>query len=132
VARVDLLFAALIGGALAGWYFWYRSGRELARAAAYLSIAFAVLAKGPAGAVLPGLVIFSFLVLHRDLRALLRFLSWPWLLTVLAIDLGWYLAAYQKGGADFWNKQIIYENIHRFFGAEAFDTDKKNRFAQVV
>jgi 4-amino-4-deoxy-L-arabinose transferase-like glycosyltransferase len=53
-ARVDMLFAALIGAALAGWYFWYRSGSEHARAAAYLSIALAVLAKGPAGAAVPG------------------------------------------------------------------------------
>jgi 4-amino-4-deoxy-L-arabinose transferase-like glycosyltransferase len=131
-ARVDMLFAALIGATLAAWYFWYHSGREIARASAYLSVALAVLAKGPAGAVLPALVIFSFLVLQRDLRALFRFLSWRWLLMVLAIDLGWYFAAYQKGGADFWNKQIIYENIDRFFGGEAFETDKKTRFAQVV
>jgi 4-amino-4-deoxy-L-arabinose transferase-like glycosyltransferase len=130
-ARVDMLFAALIGGALASWYLWYRSDRELARAAAYLSIAFAVLAKGPAGAALPGLVIFCFVVFERDLRALFRFLSWPWILTVLAIDVGWYFAAYQKGGADFWHKQIIHENVHRFFGAGAFQT-QKNHFAPVV
>jgi 4-amino-4-deoxy-L-arabinose transferase-like glycosyltransferase len=130
-ARVDMLFAALIGAALAGWYFWYRSGRELARAAAYLSIAFAVLAKGPAGAALPGMMIFCFLVFERDLRTLFRFFSWPWVLTVLAIDLGWYLAAYQRGGADFWHKQIIYENVDRFFGAAAFQT-QKNPFSQAV
>ena len=29
--RVDMLFAALIGAALAAWYFWYHSGREIAR-----------------------------------------------------------------------------------------------------
>ena len=130
-ARVDMLFTALIGGALVGWYFWYRSGRELARGAAYLSIAFAVLAKGPAGAALPGLVIFCFLVFERDLRALFRFFSWPWVLMVLAIDLGWYLAAYQRGGADFWHKQIIYENIDRFLGAGAFQ-NHKSRFWQGV
>jgi 4-amino-4-deoxy-L-arabinose transferase-like glycosyltransferase len=130
-ARVDMLFAALIGGALASWYFWYRSGRELARAAAYLSIAFAVLAKGPAGAALPGLVIFCFLLFERDLRALLRFFSWSWLLVVFAIDGGWYLAAYQKGGADFWHKQIIYENVDRFFGSGAFQT-QKNHFTEAI
>jgi 4-amino-4-deoxy-L-arabinose transferase-like glycosyltransferase len=130
-ARVDMLFAALIGGALVAWYFWYRSGREVARAATYLSIAFAVLAKGPAGAVLPGLVIFCFLLFERDLRTLFRFFSWPWALTVLAIDLGWYWAAYQKGGEDFWHKQIIYENVDRFFGAADFQT-QKNPFSQAI
>jgi 4-amino-4-deoxy-L-arabinose transferase-like glycosyltransferase len=130
-ARVDMLFTALIGAALVGWYFWYRSGRELARGIAYLSIAFAVLTKGPAGAALPALVIFCFLVLERDLRTLYRFFSWPWVLTVLAIDFGWYLAAYQRGGADFWQKQIIYENVDRFFGAGDFQT-QKNSFSQAV
>ena len=130
-ARVDMLFTALVGAALVGWYFWYRSGRELARGTAYLSIAFAVLAKGPAGAALPALVIFCFLVFERDLRTLFRFFSWPWILAVLAIDCGWYLAAYQRGGADFWDKQIIHENIDRFFGAAEFQM-QKNSFSEVV
>jgi hypothetical protein len=77
------------------------------------------------------MVIFCFLLFERDLRSLFRFFSWPWVLTVLAIDLGWYLAAYQRGGADFWHKQIIYENIDRFFGATAFQT-QKNPFSQAV
>lgn len=130
-ARVDMLFAALIGAALAGWYFWYRSGRELARAAAYLSIALAVLAKGPAGAALPGMVIFCFLVFERDLSTLFRFFSWPWVVMVVTIDFGWYLTAYQRGGVDFWHKQIIYENIDRYFGAAAFHTHK-NAFSQAI
>jgi len=130
-ARVDMLFAALIGTALAGWYFWYRSGREIARAATYLAIAFAVLAKGPAGVALPGLVIFCFLVFERDLSTLFKFFSWPWVLIVLAIDFGWYLTAYQRGGADFWHRQVIYENVDRFFGAGEFHT-QKHAFSQVV
>lgn len=56
-ARVDMLFAALIGSSLLAWYLWYCSGAEPARAAAYLAVAGAVLTKGPAGAVLPILVI---------------------------------------------------------------------------
>jgi Dolichyl-phosphate-mannose-protein mannosyltransferase len=48
-ARVDMVFASLVAGSLAGWYWWYHSGRKVARGAAYLSVALAVLAKGPAG-----------------------------------------------------------------------------------
>ena len=130
-ARVDMLFAALIAAALAGWYVWYRSGREVARATAYLAIALAVLAKGPAGAILPGLVIFCFLLFQQDLPALLKFFSWPWVVLVLTIDFGWYLAAFQRGGSAFWHKQIVYENVDRFFGAAEFQT-QKNAASQAV
>ena len=128
-ARVDMLFAALIGAAVAAWYVWYRSGREYARAATYLSAALAVLAKGPAGAVIPALIIFCFVVLAGDLRSLSKFFSWPWLLIAVGIDVGWYLAAYQRGGAAFWYKQIIYENVDRFLGEGKFET-RQSVFAQ--
>ncbi len=128
-ARVDMLFAALISAALAAWYLWYRSGREYARAAAYLSAALAVLAKGPAGAVLPALIIFCFVLLAGDLRSLFKFFSWPWVMIVVGIDVGWYLAAYQHGGAAFWHKQIIYENVDRFLGEGEFQT-RQSFFSQ--
>lgn len=120
-ARVDMLFASLIGLALVAWYFWYRTGREFARSAAYLAIALAVLTKGPAGAILPGLVIFCFLLCQRELGRLRDFFSWSWVLMVVAIDLGWYLAAYERGGTPFFQKQIVYENVERFFGAGEFE-----------
>jgi 4-amino-4-deoxy-L-arabinose transferase-like glycosyltransferase len=128
-ARVDMLFSTLVGAALLGWYGWYRSGREIARAAAYLAAALAVLVKGPAGVVLPALVVLCFLVLRQDVRSLSKFFSWHWVLLVVVIDAGWYLAAYQRGGADFWEKQIVEENFDRFFGAGEFSTEK-HRFSQ--
>jgi 4-amino-4-deoxy-L-arabinose transferase-like glycosyltransferase len=130
-ARVDMLFSALIVAALLGWYYWYRSGREIARAAAYLAAAFAVLVKGPAGAVLPGVAILGFLLLRHDLGALVKFFSWPWFVAALAIDMSWYLAAYHRGGAEFWHKQLIYENVDRFFGGGEFTTEKP-RFSQAA
>jgi 4-amino-4-deoxy-L-arabinose transferase-like glycosyltransferase len=108
---------------------WYRSGSEYARAATYLSAALAVLAKGPAGAVIPALIIFCFVVLAGDLRSLSKFLSWPWLLIAVGIDVGWYLAAYQRGGAAFWHKQIIYENVERFLGEGKFEA-RQSVFSQ--
>ncbi|HEX9262916.1 MAG TPA: glycosyltransferase family 39 protein [Candidatus Binatia bacterium] len=130
-ARVDMLFAALVAAALAAWYFWYLSRREVARGMAYVAVALAVLTKGPAGAALPGIVILSFLLFKRDVGALGKFFSWSWALLVLMLDLGWYWAAYQRGGVEFWHKQIIYENVNRFFGAAEFHT-RRNPFSQVV
>jgi len=123
-ARVDMLFASLIALALAAWYVWYGTGNRWAHALAYLAVALSVLTKGPAGAVLPGLVIVGFLLLQRELAKLGEFFSWPWLLLVLAIDLGWYWAAYQRGGPAFLQKQIVYENLLRFFGGAEFQMQK--------
>ncbi|HXF76775.1 MAG TPA: glycosyltransferase family 39 protein [Methylomirabilota bacterium] len=123
-ARVDMLFAALITLTLAAWYAWYRTGCSFARALAYLAVALAVLTKGPAGAVLPALVIVCFLLSQRQLAKLGEFFSWRWLLIVLAIDLGWYGAAYERGGPAFWEKQIVFENLKRFFGAAEFDAQR--------
>jgi 4-amino-4-deoxy-L-arabinose transferase-like glycosyltransferase len=123
-ARVDMLFAALLGSALTAWYLWYCFGAELTRAAAYLAVAGAVLAKGPAGAALPIMVIGSFVLLERNWPSLLKFISWRWLAVAAAIDIGWYLAAYYLGGDAFLHKQIIFENVERFLGAGEFHTDK--------
>jgi 4-amino-4-deoxy-L-arabinose transferase-like glycosyltransferase len=121
----------LIVATLFAWYFWYRSNREIARAAAYLSAALAVLVKGPAGVILPALVVFCFLILRQDIRSTFKFFSWRWVVIVVAIDVSWYLAAYQRGGTDFWEKQILQENVDRFFGAGEFSTEKP-RFSQAV
>ncbi|MGE5219372.1 MAG: ArnT family glycosyltransferase [Chloroflexota bacterium] len=123
-ARVDMLFAALLGSALLAWYLWYCSGAESARAAAYLAVAGAVLTKGPAGAVLPILVIGSFALIERNWRSLVKFVSWPWLTIAVAVVAGWYLAAFRLGGSDLLYKQIVFENIDRFLGAGEFHTRK--------
>ena len=125
-ARVDMLFASLVGLSLTGWYIWHRSGAEFGRAMAYIGIASAVLTKGPAGAVLPLIVIVSFVVLEHDPAKLLAFLSYRWILVVLIVDIGWYVAAYEMRGADFWNKQIIHENVERFIGQGDFQTKRGN------
>jgi 4-amino-4-deoxy-L-arabinose transferase-like glycosyltransferase len=79
-----------------------------------------VLAKGPAGIVLPGLVIVGFLVLERQIRLIWKFWSWSLIGAVLLIDVGWYALAYQVGGADFFGAQIWRENVDRFLGADRF------------
>ncbi len=120
VARVDMVFSACIAVSLAGFFFWYRDESRAARATCYLAAACAVLAKGPAGIVLLGLVIVGFLVMERRILYLWRFWSWPLAAVVLVLDLGWYLFAYQIGGNEFVGLQIWRENLDRFFGHGRF------------
>jgi len=129
-ARVDMIFAAATTVALAGFFVWYRGSESpgWARVASYLAFAGAVLAKGPVGLVLPGLVVLAFVVWERRPGALLRFWSWPLVALVLLIDAGWYVLAYRAGGDEFLATQIMKENVYRFVGHGSF-SGSRGRFA---
>jgi len=84
----------------------------------------AVLAKGPIGIVLPGLLGFVGLVSLVGFRAALgAFLRprWGWLL-FLALALPWYLLAAERGGGAFIERQLLFENLRRFTGTEHMNT----------
>jgi hypothetical protein len=119
-ARVDMLFAAGVTLTLVAFLAWYRSDGRWARAASYAGIAAAVLTKGPAGAVLPGLVIVVFLARERRLARLAAFWSWPLAAAVLLVDVGWYALATHAGGREFLERQILHENFDRFVGHGVF------------
>ena len=119
-ARVDMLFAACLTASLLGFLRWYQTREPWARVACYLAVAAAVLTKGPAGAVLPGLVIVAFLARERRLDVLRPLWSWRLAATVLAIDVAWYVLAISAGGWAFVERQVIYENVNRFVGRGVF------------
>ncbi len=129
-ARVDMVFAAAVTVALVAFFFWHRARGRWARAACYVAVGAAVLAKGPAGAVLPGVIIVAFvlreharrggggaLAVWSDVRALW---SWPLALLVVTVDLGWYALAYRAGGDEFLAVQLMHENVQRFAGRGVF------------
>jgi hypothetical protein len=123
-ARVDMVFTACVTASIAGFFFWQRDGRNGGRRLAYLAAACAVLAKGPVGAVLPGIVIVSFLVVERRFAAIWQFISWPLIVLALAIDLGWYALAYRIGGSEFLAWQIMHENVDQLLGTHGFESNK--------
>jgi hypothetical protein len=123
-ARVDMVFTACVTLSIAGFFFWQRDGREGARALSYLAAALAVLAKGPVGAALPGVVIVSFLVVERRLGLIWQFISWPLIALALAIDVGWYALAYRVGGSEFVAWQIMHENVDQLLGTHGFESNK--------
>jgi len=79
-----------------------------------------VLTKGPAGAVLVGLVVTAFLAVERRLDRLRALWSWRLAALVLVVDVGWYAAATWVGGRDFLARQILHENVDRFVGRGVF------------
>ncbi|MDM7953300.1 MAG: glycosyltransferase family 39 protein [Cyanobium sp. CZS 25K] len=85
------------------------------RAAMALFAGIAVLAKGPVGLLLPGLVVVVFLLLTGQWRPWLR---WRSLLAMVALFLGvsapWYAAAAAVNGGDFLGGFLGFSNLQRF------------------
>jgi 4-amino-4-deoxy-L-arabinose transferase-like glycosyltransferase len=87
----------------------------LGRAGMALFAGIAVLAKGPVGLLLPGLVVAVFLLLTAGWRPWLR---WRPLLAMAALFLGvslpWYAAAAVANGRDFLGGFLGFSNLQRF------------------
>ncbi len=84
----------------------------------YGSIGFAVLAKGPLGLLLPIVVIGTFLWWTKDLAFLRRMRIGQGILIAGCIAAAWYLPALVQGGGEFFHRQILDENVFRFFASE--------------
>ena len=123
-ARVDMVFTACVAASIAGFFYWQRDGRESGRALSYLAATCAVLAKGPVGAALPGIVIVSFLAVERRFGLIWKFISWPLIALALFIDAGWYALAYRVGGSEFFAWQIMHENVDQLLGTHGFESNK--------
>jgi 4-amino-4-deoxy-L-arabinose transferase-like glycosyltransferase len=85
----------------------------------YVLLGLATLAKGPVGAILPGLTVVIFLALRKNLVFLRRLHVITGGLLVLLIAGSWYGLALWQGGYDFFTKQIMKENVLRFFTSDA-------------
>ncbi|MFV1959369.1 MAG: ArnT family glycosyltransferase [Planctomycetota bacterium] len=111
--RPDMVFAALIGvGFLA-----YVEGlgpppRWGPRILAFACFGLAVLAKGPLGLLLPGLVLVLFHLADRTWRRLLDLV--PLTLVALAVVLPWALACAQAVGSDTFLGELFAQNFQRF------------------
>lgn len=131
VARVDMTFTAAITVALAAFRLWDAGRRPIARAFCHGGIAAAVLAKGPAGALVPIAVIVAFLASERRLGVLRTFWSWPLALATVAVDGGWYALAAADGGSAFLQLQIVHENLERVIGGAAFHHSERHTLVRM-
>jgi 4-amino-4-deoxy-L-arabinose transferase-like glycosyltransferase len=86
----------------------------------YLAISFAVLAKGPVGLALPALVGGAWIAIERRWSLLREMKLGRGALLVAIVGGGWYFAAAWVGGESFVRKQLIAENLVRFFGSSSF------------
>ena len=95
------------------WYAWYESGRRVCLAAFYVFLALGTLAKGPVAPALSAVIIFIFVAIKRDWRALLRTLWIPGIVLYLALMLPWFIAV-QLRNPEFFRVFILEHNLARF------------------
>lgn len=117
----DMFLASAITLALFGFALAHASppDRPQQRRAGFVALALfcgvAVLAKGPVGLLLPGLVILAFWALKGTFLLGLR--TTPWLALValfLGIAAPWYGLATQANGAEFLGRFLGFSNLERF------------------
>ncbi len=113
----DLLLCGWIGAALISFFLGY-AGDKRWYWVFHSSIALAILAKGPVGIVVPGLIIGSFWLYSGQFWIKfweikpIRGLLW-----ITLISLPWYLLVIQANGDDFVRSFFGYHNVSRFTGA---------------
>jgi len=80
----------------------------------YVAMAFATLAKGPVGFILPLLVSLFYLILRKEWRGIREMKLFPGMILFLGIVLCWYLPAVWKGGRDYLNQTLFLHSIARY------------------
>jgi len=91
----------------------------------YVSMALAVLTKGPVGLLLPGLVMLIFIVVRRNWAELKNMSIPAGLIMFLAIALPWYGAMYYTHGSEFINTFL---GVHNYLRATVSEHPKDNVF----
>lgn len=114
------------------WVWQERAAKERTLYLMYASIGLATLAKGPLGVVLPVLTIVTFLYVTRELDFLKRLRLRDGAVIVSVIAASWYLLAWWFGGWEFFRRQILDENVFRFFDSEQGGPSRDHPFYYYV
>ena len=117
-ARVDMTLCFFVTLSLVLFYSLYRGflTSNLWYYVFYALVGISTLAKGPLGIMLPALVAGTFVLLKKRWDVALKFCLHPGVILMLVLGVGWYVVAVTRGGEGFFNRQIIQENLNRFFG----------------
>jgi 4-amino-4-deoxy-L-arabinose transferase-like glycosyltransferase len=124
-ANIDTTLTFFITASLLCFFLWSRQKREeednkrkplnhFCIYGFYIGMAFATLAKGPVGFILPLLVSLIYLILRKDWKGIKEMRLLPGMLLFLGIVLCWYLPAVWKGGRDYLNQTLFHHSIARY------------------
>lgn len=116
IVLMDTLLNFFTLGALYGFLIAYRRGNRNYLLWMYLSMALAILSKGPVGIVLPLMLIFFFLLFKKDLPYILSLFQPRGILLFLLIVSPWYISQILLHGFDFIRVNILSYTFGRYFG----------------
>jgi 4-amino-4-deoxy-L-arabinose transferase-like glycosyltransferase len=102
----------------------YPARRRLFLILMYAAVGLGVLTKGPAFALLPGLVCALYLVTHRELRRAGEMMIPTGIAIVLAIVAPWYVAQYLRYGWTYIASFVLGENFARFTEGLGVNADR--------
>ena len=102
----------------------YPARRRLCLSLMYIAVGLGVLTKGPAFALLPGLVFGVYLVAHGELPRAREMMIPTGILIVTAIVLPWYVALYQRDGWTYILSFVFGENLARFTEGAGVNADR--------
>jgi 4-amino-4-deoxy-L-arabinose transferase-like glycosyltransferase len=120
-ARVDMLLAACVTASIAGFAVWLERDSRAGRAVFWLGAALGVLAKGPIGALLPGVVAAVTLVVLRAWPRWHALVVTPSAVIASTLLVGWYALTVAAGGVEVVRTQLFVENLERLFGLGQFE-----------
>jgi 4-amino-4-deoxy-L-arabinose transferase-like glycosyltransferase len=121
-ARVDMVFASSFFLSLIFIYLYLKriGNKTLVLILTITSLTFTVLAKGPFGLILPGII--STIFIYFDNKKInyknFLYLLFPFLIAGMLSSV-WYFLAYRELGMDFVNMQIKKENISRVINSNS-------------
>ena len=117
-ARVDMTLCFYVTASLVLFYSLYRGflTSQIWYYVFFALIGVSMLAKGPLGLLLPALVVAVFLTLKRRWDFVVKFAFHPGVLLTVLLGAGWYVIALMRGGEGFVDRQLLQENLERFFG----------------
>ena len=121
----DMVFFVFNCAALSFFYLGYikLNGTKRWYLAAYASMALAVLTKGPAGALLPGLVMLPVIAVQRDWPELKAMIMPAGVFLFAVMTLPWYAAMYTLHGAEFIN---TFFGVHNYLRATVSEHPEDN------
>ena len=115
----DMLLSGCMGSALFAFFLGYAQPERPRRqrgwyVAFYVLIALAILAKGPIGIVLPGIIVLGFLLYLGNWRALQELRPLLGIALVLGLTLPWYALVIRANGQAYIDSFFGYHNVQRF------------------
>jgi 4-amino-4-deoxy-L-arabinose transferase-like glycosyltransferase len=123
-ANIDATLTFFTTASIFFFLYWYQHSkgegdeeqgkRSLSIYGFYIGMAFATLAKGPVGFILPLIVSLVYLLVQKDWKAMKKMRLLTGMALCFVVVLSWYLPAVLKGGQDFINETLLHNTIDRF------------------